>query len=167
MFEIPYFELNLKVNNFTLKFYQHNAKTDFYTIQFQNDSVTEFDKFLLKFQNDSKYQEDFQVILSDLLKIGNDVGAVERKFRYEKKAHALPGNLDSSKLRLYCFRVSDEILVLGNGAIKTSQKAQDGEFTAPIFGTINNVAALITHRIRHDSIHIKGKTLSGNLIFFK
>ena len=35
--------------------------------------------------------------------------------------------IDSRKLRLYCLRLSDKVLVLGNGGIKNVAKYQDSE----------------------------------------
>ena len=36
-------------------------------------------------------------------------------------------SLDSHKLRLYCLRISDQILILGNGGIKETRTYQEDE----------------------------------------
>lgn len=54
-------------------------------------------------------------------------GFLERYFRPEGKYKdgvcALP--IDSGKLRLYCLRINDSILIAGNGGVKKAQKYQD------------------------------------------
>ena len=35
--------------------------------------------------------------------------------------------IDSRKLRLYCLRISDKILILGNGGVKTTRTYQENE----------------------------------------
>lgn len=58
-----------------------------------------------------------------------DKGALERFFRNEGKMHdnvkALA--IDSRKLRLYCLRISDQILILGNGGVKNTRTYQENE----------------------------------------
>ena len=72
--------------------------------------------------------KDFQTILVALAKI-IERGALERFFRMEGKmnddVYAL--SLDSHKLRLYCLRISDQILILGNGGVKDTRTYQDDE----------------------------------------
>lgn len=36
-------------------------------------------------------------------------------------------SLDSHKLRLYCLRISDQILILGNGGVKDTRTYQEDE----------------------------------------
>ena len=87
-----------------------------YTIQFLSDDDSEFEKFYAKFRNELEYNEDFERLLNILGRIA-DFGALERFFRPEGKMNdrvcALP--VLKSKLRLYCLRLSDKILILGNG----------------------------------------------------
>ena len=90
-----------------------------YTIQFLSDDDSEFEKFYSKFRNELEYNEDFERLLNILGRIA-DFGALERFFRPEGKMNdrvcALP--VLKSKLRLYCLRLSDKILILGNGGVK-------------------------------------------------
>ena len=58
-----------------------------------------------------------------------DKGALEAYFKVEDAANALPivpqslrvANKKDFGIRLYCIRINDSILVLLNGAIKTSK----------------------------------------------
>lgn len=65
---------------------------------------------------------DFRQIVRTLQRI-SEYGALERYFRPEWKfkdnVSALP--VTQSKLRLYCLRLSDKILILGNGGKKQTR----------------------------------------------
>lgn len=78
--------------------------------------------------NNATYNKDFNIILLALSKI-IDKGALERFFRNEGKFNdnvkALA--LDSRKLRLYCLRISDQVLILGNGGVKTTRTYQEDD----------------------------------------
>lgn len=93
-----------------------------YTIQFLSEDNSEFERFYEKFRNEVEYNEDFERLLNILGRIAN-FGALERFFRPEGKMKdgvcALP--VLKSKLRLYCLRLSDKILILGNGGVKNTR----------------------------------------------
>lgn len=97
-----------------------------YTIQFLSDEQTEFEKFIAKFRNDAELNPDFQAIMRFVEQILAN-GALERFFRREGKMSdsvvALP--VLKSKLRLYCLRLTDKILVIGNGDVKNSRTYQE------------------------------------------
>ena len=79
-----------------------------------------------EFKDNATYNRDFNVILLALSKI-IDKGALERFFRNEGRMNdnvkALA--IDSRKLRLYCLRISDQILILGNGGVKATRTYQE------------------------------------------
>ena len=97
-----------------------------FSICFDGSEVSEFEKFLNEFKDNATYNKDFNVILLALSKI-IDKGALERFFRNEGRMNdnvkALA--IDSRKLRLYCLRISDQILILGNGGVKTTRTYQE------------------------------------------
>lgn len=97
-----------------------------YTIQFLSDEQTEFEKFIAKFRNDAELNPDFQAIMRFVEQVLAN-GALERFFRREGKMSdsvvALP--VLKSKLRLYCLRLTDKILVIGNGDVKNSRTYQE------------------------------------------
>ncbi|MCH5213717.1 MAG: hypothetical protein J1E97_00885 [Muribaculaceae bacterium] len=99
-----------------------------YTIQFISDDEAEYEKFYNKFIEDAKLNQDLLKIVQVIDNIA-EKGALERYFRYEGKVSdsvvALPTL--SSKLRLYCLRLSDGILILGNGGIKKSQTYEEDD----------------------------------------
>lgn len=57
------------------------------------------------------------------------VGALERFFRPEGKMndHLAALSIDSRKLRLYCLRISDSILIVGNGGRKETRTYEENE----------------------------------------
>lgn len=90
-----------------------------YSIQFSSDNIPEFQKFLERFEGNLEYRKDYEVIINAITRI-LERGARERYFRPEGKFSdrvcALP--IDSASLRIYCIRLSDKVLIMGNGGIK-------------------------------------------------
>ena len=112
----------------TLKTIESNDLVSLYSICFNNTEESEFENFLSKFKEESTLNKDFQTILVALAKI-IERGALERFFRMEGKMNddVCALSLDSHKLRLYCLRISDQILILGNGGIKETRTYQEDE----------------------------------------
>ena len=110
----------------TLKTIEQNDNVGMFSICFDGSEVSEFEKFLNEFKDNATYNKDFNIILLALSKI-IDKGALERFFRTEGRMNdnvkALA--IDSRKLRLYCLRISDQILILGNGGVKNTRTYQE------------------------------------------
>ena len=105
---------------------EQSEKVSFYSISFQMDRTTEFERFLSKFEEEAAFNEDYQRILA-ALEIILDRGALERYFRPEgtMEDHLCALPLESGSIRLYCLRISDEILILGNGDRKQTRTYQE------------------------------------------
>lgn len=103
----------------TLELIEQSQRVSLYSISFEMDRTTEFERFLRKFEAEASLNTDYQKVLY-ALSIILDKGALERYFRPEGHMNdnlcALP--IESGKIRLYCLRISDEILILGNGDVK-------------------------------------------------
>jgi hypothetical protein len=149
---------------FDSKPYVNFEKTQFYTIEELEKGVNETDEFFIRFKDDPDYQKDIETIKYWIQKIGKESGALERHFRPEKSAKAIP--ITVSKLRLYCYRISEELVILGNGGIKSSQKVQDSPDAFPHFEVMNTLAFVIQLKLETGQIEISGKTISGDLKFF-
>lgn len=112
----------------TLKTIEQNDNVGMFSICFDGNEESEFERFLNEFKDNATLNKDFNVILLALSKI-IDKGALERFFRNEGKmsdnVKALA--IDSHKLRLYCLRISDQILILGNGGVKTTRTYQEDD----------------------------------------
>lgn len=103
-------------------------KCTLYTIQFTSEDESEYERFYEKFIADAKLNRDLLRIVQIVDKIAEE-GALERLFRTEGKLRdsvvALP--VLTSKLRLYCLRLSDGILILGNGGEKKSRTYEEDD----------------------------------------
>jgi len=149
---------------FDIKAYLDFDKTQFYTIQEDGKGLTETDEFFLRFKNDPSYQKDIETIKYWIQKIGNESGALERHFRPESSANAIP--ISVSKLRLYCYRINDKIVILGNGGIKSSQSVQDSPDCFPHFEAMNSISYVTKMKLQKQEWSINGKNISGKLKFF-
>lgn len=134
-----------------------------YTIIFENNDLSEFAKFMTCFKDNGKLQRDYQIILLALQKILEN-GVLERYFRREGKFSdrvcALP--IDSGKLRLYCLRLSDKILILGNGGIKSSRTYnEDSELNGYVLD-LQQFDVLLREAEKDGSIKIEETNIIGS-----
>ncbi|MCQ2314920.1 MAG: hypothetical protein MJZ56_07130 [Bacteroidales bacterium] len=88
-------------------------------------------------------------------------GAFERLFRPEGKMSdsivALP--VISSKLRLYCLRLSDKILILGNGGVKNSRTYNEDDNLRGYVITLQNFEKLLKEGQKKGFVTITEKTI--------
>lgn len=126
-----------------------------YTIQFLSDDMSEFEKFISKFREDAELNPDFQYIMRFVEQIMSN-GALERYFRREGKMNdsvvALP--VLKSKLRLYCLRLSDRILVLGNGDVKNSRTYQEDGTLQGYVIDLQKFERLLKQEVRSGNVEI-------------
>lgn len=137
-----------------------------YTLQFLRDMDSEFEKFVAKFKNDAEFSEDFLKIATFIKRIVK-TGAQERYFRPEGKMSdsivALP--VTASKLRLYCLRLSDKILVLGNGGVKRTQKYENDSVLNGYVMTLQKFEQLLKEEVANGNVTITESTIETDLIF--
>jgi hypothetical protein len=128
------------MNSFTVEIWDdEGAQCTLYTVCKEGAEHTETDKFFLKAHKNEKLKRYFQELATFITEIiGEQDGALDIYFRDEREAHGLPPKKTIKKedvtffhldypLRLYCLRISHEIVVLFNGDEKTSGAAQDGK----------------------------------------
>lgn len=148
--------------NTTLELIEQSEKVSLYSISFEIDGMTEFEKFLQKFESESTLNKDYQRILYALQWI-LDHGAFERYFRPEGTMRdnlcALP--LESGNIRLYCLRISDQILILGNGDVKQTSTYQEDKKLLGYVMDLQKFDDLLRHGVSDGSIAIEEKTLMG------
>lgn len=112
--------------------------TDIFTIRIDNDTLTEFHKFLIMFKDTTNpyLKDDLFRIESAINQIAQN-GALESLFRPEGKMSdrvcAMPLLIKSRSktigtLRLYCIRISDKLLILGGGGLKTTDSYEQDDF---------------------------------------
>lgn len=139
---------------------QEAKNCTFYTIQFLTENESEFERFYNKFKDDLEFNADLMRIVGFLGRIA-DFGALERFFRPEGKMsdHVVALPVVSSKLRLYCLRLSDKILVLGNGGVKNTRTYNEND---ELSGYVINLQAfdeLIKEGVKNGTIMLTENTI--------
>lgn len=146
---------------------EEHDHVNFYSIQLETEELTELERFFEKFPEGCEYDNEIDVIVAWLDKIGEN-GALERYFRPEGKygdgVEVIPIDV-GNKLRLYCLRISDKILVFGNGGIKDANSWQNSETLAPYVEMLIDTSRFIASRIKDGKIILVDKELIGNLNF--
>jgi hypothetical protein len=148
-------------------------KLTFYSVRIEDESYSEVEKFILRFQQDDKHKDELENILALLKIMGNEKGALPIFFRDESQAQALPPeryvaikqnmlHFIDADLRLFCLRLSNEIVVLFNGGIKESQKTQDSPDLFPKFRLAQRICKTITQKIIDKELVIHGNRLKGD-----
>lgn len=145
-----------------LKTIEQNDNVSLYSICFNGSDVSEYEDFLMKFKDNSTLNYDFQRILLALEKI-IDRGALERFFRIEGKKNDRVSALaiDSRKLRLYCLRISDQILIVGNGGVKTTRTYQENEQLSGYVMDLQRFDELLKQAQQNGSITIEKNMIVG------
>lgn len=94
-------------------------------------------------------------------------GALERYFRPEGKygdgISEIP--IDVNRLRLYCLRLSDKILIFGNGGIKDSDCWENSNTLSKYVEILLDTGKFIGSRIKDGRIIIIDKEILGDLNF--
>jgi hypothetical protein len=142
------------------------AAVNYYVIRFKDEEDSEFDKFFEKFDGDESFEESFNIIIEWLDKIG-DEGGLDVHLKHEGGSlKAIP--IVASKLRLYCFKVNDCIIILGNGGHKPKHiKAyQDDPELNKYVSDLREVGKNLLNRIRKSTkASMYQCKLYGNLEF--
>jgi hypothetical protein len=111
-------------------------KVKYYSVRGENNECSEFIDFLERMEDEAEYEDDMDDLFFWLEEIGMRYGAMDRFFRQEgllSDTKALPPRagiaashgLAVSAIRLYCMKLSESVVILFNGGIKTTQKAQE------------------------------------------
>lgn len=137
-----------------------------YTIRFLSEDESEFEKFYSKFKDDMEYSSDLMRIIAFIDKIA-ERGALERFFRQEGKFNdsicALP--VVQAKLRLYCLRLSNKILVLGNGGVKKSRTYNEDDTLRGYVITLQKFEKFIRDSEKNGTIEVTTHTIEINKTF--
>lgn len=148
-----------------IELFEEHQTVNFYTLRFQAD-VTEVDKFLDQFPDGCEYDKDIDVIIRWIEQIG-ERGALERYFRTEGKiidrVCAIP--IETASLRLYVIRLTENIVILGNGGIKSSATYNEDSVLSACVMILQEVDYQIRTRIKKGQLSIYKKKLFGNLTF--
>ena len=155
-----------KMSEVELILVRESDKCTMYTIQFLSEDKNEFQRFIAKFKDDATYNPDFVKIVNFITQI-SERGALERYFRPEGKMKdgvcALP--TISSKLRLYCLRLSDSILVLGNGDVKDTKTYDENDTLKGYVINLQKFEELLKEGVKDGSVKITKTTIETDKTF--
>ncbi len=160
---------------FVLEKWHEGSKCTIYSIRQDIDDIssyTEADKFFEKYGQDvdSEIIDAANLILQFLTHEVSEVHGAKIEFfnRNEKKAQALPYKFDTNNkkiigidffykdfpLRLYCYRLSDNIIVLFNGGKKTLNTAQESPDVSLKFYEAQTYVTKIEEALREKNIKL-------------
>ncbi len=152
---------------YTIELVEEHDAVNFYSIRLDEEELSELERFFEKFPIGCEYDDEIDIIIAWLDKIGEN-GALERYFRPEGRygdgVGVIPIDV-GNKLRLYCLRISDKILVFGNGGIKDADSWQNSGTLAPYVEMLIDTSRFIISRIRDGKIILVDKELVGDLKF--
>jgi hypothetical protein len=161
------------VNTFaTIIEYQRYDYITYYTVLFEDRSDSEAERFFSRNELRENHLTALQQIARWLKRIGQRrKGAQADFFRSVQGFHELPppryklqkfGD-DTLELRLFCMRLSENIVILFNGGIKTSEATQDSPDLLPHFREASKLTKAIDQSLAlpHPDIKIEGKSLIG------
>lgn len=146
----------------TLDIISESERATLYSISFEKDGTTEFEKFVAEFEMNAEYNSDYQRIIA-ALQVILDRGALERFFRPEGKmndnVHAIP--IEGGKLRLYCLRISEQIVILGNGGVKNTKSYQEDPKLYGYVLDLQRFEKILKENIDKGYIRVDEKELHG------
>lgn len=152
---------------YSIELLEEYDNINFYSIHLEGEELTELERFFEKFPEGCEYDEEVDVILSWIDKIA-EKGALERYFRPEGRFGDGVGVIPievGNKIRLYCLRLSDKILIFGNGGVKDSRTWQESETLAPYVELLMDTSRFISSREKNGTILLVDKEIIGNLNF--
>lgn len=146
----------------TLRILEQSDNVSLYSICFKGNAITEYESFVKRFKDDATLNADYKKIILALEKIVS-VGALERFFRPEGKMtdRVTALSIDSKKLRLYCLRISDQILIVGNGGKKDSRTYEENEELSGYVLDLQEFDKLLAEAQRNGNISIEKNVITG------
>lgn len=138
-----------------------------YTIQFDGESQSELDKFLGN-KEVRKEQVALGKLVSKLEAMKSEYGFQGDFFKEnEGKRQDYVVALSEGRLRLYCLRIRNALLIIGNGGVKTTRTYQQDPHLNLSVENLQWVNKVVMRRIYSGGIHVDRITgeLRGSLNF--
>ena len=152
---------------YSIELLEEYENVNFYSIRMAGKELTELEAFFEKFPEGCEYDNEIDVIISWIDQIA-ERGALERYFspegNYGDGVGVIPIDV-GNKLRLYCLRLSNKILVFGNGGVKDTRSWQESETLAPYVKLLVDTSRFISSRIKDGTMVLVDKEIVGNLNF--
>lgn len=145
-----------------LKILEQTDNVSLYSICFDGNAISEYESFVQKFKDDATLNTDYKNIILALEKIVA-VGAFERFFRPEGKMsdRVAALSIDSRKLRLYCLRISDQILIVGNGGRKDTRTYEESSELSGYVMDLQAFDKMLAEAQKAGSVTIEKNIITG------
>ena len=145
-----------------LKILEQTDNVSLYSICFDGNAISEYETFVQKFKDDATLNTDYKNIILALEKIVA-VGAFERFFRPEGKMsdRVAALSIDSRKLRLYCLRISDQILIVGNGGRKDTRTYEESSELSGYVMDLQAFDKMLAEAQKAGSVTIEKNIITG------
>ncbi len=145
-----------------LKILEQTDNVSLYSICFDGNAISEYESFVQKFKDDATLNTDYKNIILALEKIVA-VGAFERFFRPEGKMsdRVAALSIDSRKLRLYCLRISDQILIVGNGGRKDTRTYEESSELSGYVMDLQAFDKMLAEAQKAGSVTIEKNVITG------
>lgn len=163
------FKLRTMKQGYRIELLEEYENINFYSVHLENEEFSELERFFEKFPEGCEYDQDVDVILAWIDKIA-DTGALERYFRPEGRFDDGVGVIPidvGNKIRLYCLRLSNKILIFGNGGIKDARTWEDSPTLAPYVELLMDTSRFISSRIKDGTMLLVDKEIIGDLKFIR
>lgn len=133
-----------------------------FTIIFEGESQSEFVKFVNKFKDDAVRKNELRIILNQIDTMLQK-GIEERRFRPEGRMSDGVGALPvyKSGLRLYCLRLSDSVLIVGNGGVKSTKTYDEDEDLNGYVISLQKLDGLLKSDIENGVVRIEKTQIIG------
>lgn len=148
--------------NATITNLAQTERNGLFSLTFEGEALSEYEKFIERFKNEADVVRDLNIILAAIQRMLEGAGFLERYFRPEGRIAdnlcALP--LESGKLRLYCLRLSDNILIAGGGGRKTTCTYDENSELSGYVISLQKLDKLIHAEVRRGNITIEVSSFS-------
>lgn len=144
-----------------IELFEEGSKANIYSYSVNGENL-EFEKFIEKFIDSEKHSKDYDITNDTIEKILLN-GAQERYFRPEGKQNdylfAIPEKGLGCVLRVFCLRINEKIVILGNGGVKSKGviKYQEDAFLNEIAEEMQIISKHLQRSISNCSTTIYNK----------
>lgn len=156
------------MQKYSIELVEEHDAVNFYSIMLEGKELTELESFFNNFPIGCEYDREMDTIVAWLDHIAES-GSLERYFRPEGKygdgVCAIP--VDSGRIRLYCLRLSDKILIFGNGGVKDTRAWQESETLSDYVELLIDTSRFLASRIKDGKVLLVDKEILGDLDFFR
>jgi len=142
---------------------QRGSKSSIYSVMFEGEQETEFDKFLT--DPEVTTHSNFEELLAQIDEIINRYGCQTRFFKPESSASDSVEALWRGNLRLYCCKYGHIILILGSGGVKRTRTYQEDPKLDQIVKMMAKVSNLVDEKIKEREIWYEDNMFRGDLTF--